>query len=227
MDYHTTIKDLPEEMRPRERLLKQGEESLSPAELIAILLGSGTRQKTAVQLAEYLLAEYKGLRFLKDASFEELSTIKGIGAAKAARLKAAVELGRRLAADYHHRQVIRSPEDVKSRVMEEMRYLDREHFRAAYLDRKNHVISIETISIGGLHSSIVHPREVFKPAVKKSAAGIILIHNHPSGDPSPSAEDVEVTKRLTEAGKIMGIDIIDHVIIGDRDYCSMRAKGLI
>jgi len=227
LDYHVTIKDWPLDLRPRERLLAHGEETLSTAELLAIVIGSGTREKTAVQLAEYLLATYRGLRSLRDASCEELSAVRGIGAAEATRLKAALELGRRLAADVRDRQVIRSPEDVKNKLMEEMRYLDREHFRAVYLDRKNQIISIETISIGGLASSIVHPREVFKPAVKKSAAGIILVHNHPSGDPSPSQEDIEVTRRLVEAGRIIGIEIVDHIIIGDRDYLSMRGRGII
>ncbi|NLU50602.1 MAG: DNA repair protein RadC [Syntrophomonadaceae bacterium] len=227
MDYHITIKDLPEGMRPREKLLNQGEQALSLAEIIAILLGSGTREKTAVELADYLLARYQGLRYLREASFEELSSVKGIGPAKAARFKAALELGRRLAMDFYDRPVIKTPEDVKNMVMEDMRLLDREHFRAAYLDRKNHVISIETISIGGLHSSIVHPREVFKPAVKRSAAGVILIHNHPSGDPSPSQEDIEVTRRLVQAGQIMGIEVLDHIIIGDRQYYSMKGQGII
>jgi len=227
LDYHVTLKDWPVDLRPRERLLAHGEQSLSTAELVAIVIGSGTTQMTAVQLAEYLLASYRGLRSLKEASCEELAAVKGIGMAKAARLKAAFELGRRLAADFHDRQVIRSPEDVKNKLMEEMRYLDREHFRTVYLDRKNQIISIETISIGGLASSVVHPREVFKPAVKKSAAGLILVHNHPSGDPMPSREDIEVTKRLVEAGRIMGIEVLDHIIIGDRDYVSMRGRGIM
>ena len=227
MEYHVTIKDLPEELRPRERLLRYGEQVLSVPELIAILLGSGTTGMTAIQLAEHLLTRYDGIRFLRHVTYEELKSVKGIGPAKAARLKAAVELGRRLAMDFNDRPVIKSPEDVKNMVMEDMRYLDREHFRAAYLDRKNQVISIEDISIGTLHSSIVHPREVFKPAVKRSAAGVILIHNHPSGDPSPSQEDIQTTKRLIEAGRIMGIEIIDHIIIGDRDFCSLRGQGLI
>ena len=213
MEYHVTIKDLPEELRPRERLLRYGEQVLSVPELIAILLGSGTREMTAIQLAEHLLTKHDGIRFLRHVTYEELKSVKGIGPAKAARLKAAVELGRRLAMDFYDRPVIKSPEDVKNMVMEDMRYLDREHFRAAYLDRKNQVISIEDISIGTLHSSIVHPREVFKPAVKRSAAGVILIIIIPA-DPSPSPEDIQTTKRLIEAGRIMGSRLLTTLLLG-------------
>ena len=151
----------------------------------------------------------------------------GIGTAKAVSIKAAIELGRRLALCQEDRPVITSPEDVKMLVMEEMRYLDREHFKVLYLDRKGGIIIAEDISVGGLHSSMAHPREVFKNAVKRSAASVILVHNHPSGDPSPSHEDVETTRRLAEAGRIVGIEVLDHVIIGDNRYCSMKSRGLI
>jgi len=219
---------MPEQMRPREKMLIHGEQSLSEEELLAIILGSGTREMSALQLARQLLVHFKGLRQIKEASLEELmNSQKGIGRARAVAVKAALELGRRLALNLHNKVLIKSPEDVKNLLMEEMRYYDREHFRVLYLDRKGGLLTSEDISIGGLHSSIVHPREVFKTAVKRSAASLILVHNHPSGDPQPSKEDLEVTRRLLEAGILMGIDILDHIIIGEGVYFSFKANGLI
>lgn len=225
--YHVGIKDMPEDMRPREKLLNQGETALNEEELLAIILGMGTARTSALELARQLLSKYGGLRHLKEASLEELLQEKGIGPAKAVSIKAAIELGRRIAQGHRNRRQVKSPEDVTDMVMEEMRYFDREHFRVLYLDRKGGVLDMEDISIGGLHSSIVHPREVFKPAVKRSAASVILVHNHPSGDPSPSREDIEVTRRLVEAGGIMGIEVLDHVIIGEKNYVSLKAQGLL
>jgi len=222
---------MPVSMRPREKLMAQGERDLNDAELLAIVLGMGTKNISALGLATVLLVKYGSLRNLKEASLEELTGERGIGPAKAVGIKAAIEMGRRIARDVHSRIPIKSPEDVVNTVagitMEEMRYYDREHFRVIYLDRKGGLLSMEDISVGGLHSSLVHPREVFKTAVKKSAASMILVHNHPSGDPAPSQEDINITRRLIEAGKLMGIEIIDHVIIGDNKYCSLKAKGLI
>lgn len=219
-------------MRPREKLIAQGEKSLNDQELLAIVLGSGNRQYNALDMAARLLQRHHGnLRFLREASLEELIEEPGIGPAKAVAIKAAIEMGKRIVGDVRWRRPIKSPEDVtnavKDMAMEEMRNFDREHFRVIYLDRKGGLLSMEDVSVGGLHSSIVHPREVFKTAIKKSAASIILVHNHPSGDPAPSSEDIEVTRRLIEAGKIMGIEILDHVIIGENTYCSLKAKGLL
>lgn len=214
-------------MRPREKLVKLGEGRLDEHELLAIILGMGTAKINALDLAKQLMIKYKTLRCLREASLEELMAEHGIGTAKAVSIKAAIELGRRLALCQEDRPVITSPEDVKMLVMEEMRYLDREHFKVLYLDRKGGIIIAEDISVGGLHSSMAHPREVFKNAVKRSAASVILVHNHPSGDPSPSHEDVETTRRLAEAGRIVGIEVLDHVIIGDNRYCSMKSRGLI
>lgn len=226
--YHITIKDMPEEMRPREKMLNSGEHNLTEEELLAIILGSGNKEMSALQLARELLVHFKGLRQIKEASLEELiSSQKGIGTAKAIAVKAAMELGRRSALHMNNKILIQSPEDVKSLLMEDMRYYDREHFRVLYLDRKGGLLTSEDISIGGLHSSLVHPREVFKTAVKRSASSLILVHNHPSGDPKPSKEDIEVTERLLEAGKVMGIEILDHIIIGEGVYFSLKAKGLI
>lgn len=226
-EYHTSIKELPVEMRPREKLGTYGEEYLSEAELLAILLGSGTKDVSAIELAQDLLNRHGGLMLFKNLSFEELHSINGIGVAKAARIKAVAELARRLSQTFNQRQQVTSPEQVKEMVMEEMRFYDREHFRCLYLNRKNQVLGLETISIGGLASSLVHPREVFKSAVKRSAASVILIHNHPSGDPTPSAEDISITKRLVESGKVLGIEVLDHIIIGDGRYVSLKSSNAI
>ncbi|PKM77466.1 MAG: hypothetical protein CVU90_07395 [Firmicutes bacterium HGW-Firmicutes-15] len=218
---------MPPNMRPREKLLAEGETALNNHELLAIVLGNGTKDISALELANRLLDTYKGLRRLQEASLEELIQEKGIGPAKAASIKAALEMGRRISLDVEIRDLIKSPKDVEKMLIQEMRVYDREHFMVLYLDRKGGLIVKEDISVGGLHSSIVHPREVFKTAVKRSAASIILAHNHPSGDPSPSREDIDITRRLVEAGGIMGIEVLDHVVIGENTYCSFKEKGLI
>lgn len=228
VQYRLTIKDMPVDLRPRERLSTSGAQSLTDAELLAILLRTGTTTSTVLELATIVLTHFNGLRGLVQASIEELSSIRGMGPAKTAQIKAALELGKRVATNASvERVVIKTPEDVAGLVMEEMRHLDREHFRALFLNAKNQVIGQEVISIGTLNSSAVHPRELFKNAIKRSAAAIILIHNHPSGDPSPSREDVEVTRRVIEAGHIIGIEVLDHLIIGDNKFNSFKAKGLI
>ncbi|MBS4208959.1 DNA repair protein RadC [Bacillus sp. FJAT-50079] len=220
------IRDFPAEDRPRERLINNGSESLSNQELLAILLRTGTKSESVLQLANRLLTQFDGLMWLKDAAIEELMNIKGIGQAKAVQLSAAVELGRRISnLSYDDRFVIRSPEDGANYVMNDMRFLSQEHFVCLYLNTKNQVIHRQTIFIGSLNASIVHPREVFKEAFRRSAASIICFHNHPSGDPAPSREDIEVTKRLVECGKMVGIEILDHLVIGDRKYVSMKEKG--
>ncbi len=227
MQYTTLIKDMPLNMRPREKLLAEGENALNNHELLAIILGNGTKDISALELANRLLDTYKGLRRLQEASLEELLQEKGIGSAKAARIKAALEIGRRISLDVEIRDLIKSPQDVETMLVNEMRVYDREHFVVLYLDRKGGLIVKEDVSVGGLHSSIVHPREVFKTAVKRSAASIILAHNHPSGDPSPSQEDIDITRRLVEVGRLMGIEVLDHVVIGENTYCSLKEKGLI
>lgn len=226
-DYYATMKDLPESMRPREKMMALGEGQLNDAEILAIVLRMGTRNMNALELAQKLLSVHGGLRFIRDASLEELTALRGIGPAKAASIKAALELGRRIALSVCNRVAIKSPEDVQNIVREEMRYYDREHFRVLYLDRKGGLISMEDVSVGGLHSSLVHPREVFKTAIKRSAASLILVHNHPSGDPSPSQEDIEVTRRLAEVGKLMGIEVLDHIIIGEKGYTSLKSRSII
>lgn len=226
--YRPTMKELPEDIRPRERLLKEGAEALSDVELLAIILGTGSRQVTALDLAALVMTHFKSLRSLLGSTIEELSGIKGVGPAKACQVKAALEFARRVS-QYSDlpRPVIKSPDDAAGLVMEEMRHFDREHFRALLLNTKNQVIGTDKVSVGTLNSSTVHPRELFRNAIKRSAASVILVHNHPSGDPTPSREDLDITERLREAGKIIGIEVLDHIIIGDNRFTSFKAKGLI
>lgn len=213
---------------PRERMMNQGLDALSNVELIAILLRTGSSGESVMNLANRVLGQVGGIREFLDTSLEELIKVKGIGTAKAIQLLAGIELGRRVAKTTpQERWAIRSPEDVSKLMMEEMRHLTQEHFVCLFLNTKNQVIAQHTIFIGSLNSSIVHPREVFKEAIRRSSASIICLHNHPSGDPTPSKEDIEVTKRLISVGQIVGIDMLDHVIIGDGRFCSLREKGLI
>ncbi|WP_282142559.1 RadC family protein [Cytobacillus oceanisediminis] len=222
------IKDFPQDERPRERFVLNGPQSLSNHELIAILLRTGTKDESVLQLANRLLTHFEGLRLLKDASLDEITAIKGIGSAKAIQLLTAVEIGRRISTlTYDDRYTIRSPEDGANYVMHDMRFLSQEHFVCLYLNTKNQVLHKQTIFIGSLNASIVHPREVFKEAFRRSAASIICIHNHPSGDPTPSREDIEVTKRLAESGKIIGIEVLDHLIIGENKFVSLKEKGYL
>lgn len=222
------IRDFPQDERPRERFILNGPQSLSNHELIAILLRTGTKDESVLQLSNRLLTNFEGLRLLKGATLEEITEIKGIGQAKAIQILAAVEIGRRIAnLNYNERYVIRSPEDGANYVMNDMRFLSQEHFVCLYLNTKNQVLHKQTIFIGSLNASIVHPREVFREALKRSAASIICLHNHPSGDPAPSREDIEVTKRLVECGKMIGIEILDHLIIGENKFVSLKEKGYL
>ena len=222
------IRDYPKEERPRERFLQDGPQSLSNQELLALLLRTGSKEESVLQLSNRLIKAFEGLRLLKEASVEEMTEIKGIGEAKAIQILAAVELGRRIhKLNDQDRYVIRSPEDGANYCMEEMRFLSQEHFVCLYLNTKNQVLHKRTVFIGSLNASIVHPREVFKEAFRRSAASIICLHNHPSGDPSPSREDIDVTKRLVECGKIMGIEVLDHIIIGEHKYVSLKEKGYL
>jgi len=225
---YPVIRELPPEQRPRERMLKEGPLSLSDIDLLAIMLRTGTAKVSAMELAAEILGRFRDLRALSQATVEELSEIKGVGPVKAVQIKAAMELGRRLASmPAAERVTIRCPEDVAALVMEDLRGLDREYFLTLLLNTKNQVLARETISIGTLSSSVVHPRELFKVAIRRNAASVILLHNHPSGDPTPSREDIALTKRLTEAGGIIGIDVLDHIIIGDNKFISLKSKGLI
>ena len=222
------IKELPEPERPRERLIRNGAGALSNSELLAILLGSGDRNASAVMLAERLLsADSSGIRFLTECSPEELCSIKGVGPAKAAILMAAVELGRRIMTTSGTSRInIKSPDDVAALFMEKMRYLKKENFNVLLLNTKSEMIAVENVSVGSLSSAEAHPREVFSNALKRGAAGIILVHNHPSGNPEPSSADIKLTERLSEAGSILGIEVLDHIVIGDGIYVSMKGEKL-
>ncbi|MGM9988634.1 MAG: DNA repair protein RadC [Bacillaceae bacterium] len=228
MSTNLLIRDFPQDERPRERLIQYGPESLSNHELLAILLRTGTKDESVLQLSNRILTHFDGLRLLRDATIEEMTELKGIGKTKAVQLMAAFELGRRMnRLKYEDRYTIRSPEDAANYMMEEMRFLTQEHFICLYLNSKNQVIHRQTIFIGSLNASIVHPRETFREAFRRSAASIICLHNHPSGSPEPSREDIEVTKRLVECGKIIGIEVLDHLIIGEHKYVSLKEKGYV
>lgn len=224
------VKDLPDEERPREKLLTFGARYLSNTELLAILLRSGTRRKSVLEVAQEILSAYKheGLASIVNIPPGELIQIDGMGPAKAATLLAAVELGLRIAkkpAD--NKYIIKTPEDAADYAMPRLRYEKREHFAILLLDTKNQVITFPDISIGSLNASIVHPREVFRCAIAHCASSIILVHNHPSGDPSPSMEDINITLRLIKSGKILDMEILDHIIIGDNKYTSLKQQGMI
>lgn len=225
--YKTKIKNWPEDERPREKLLDFGSNVLSDAELLALLIGSGTKELTAVDLAKGLILEYGGLSVLASKGPAELIRFKGVGPASSARILAAFELGRRLEGKQCKRKQIRTPEDVVAFARPVYRGVNREMFKVVLLDNSNKVIREETISQGTLNASLVHPREVFKAAVDHLAAGIVLLHNHPSGEPSPSREDKLLTGQMIEASKVMGIPILDHIIIAKERYFSFAKEGLI
>ena len=222
------IKQMALDERPREKMLKQGTKSLSNAELLAIILRTGTKNKSAIELAQYIINKEKdGIRWLSDVTIEELRQIKGIGISKAAQIKASLELGQRISKCTIEKEKVTNPWDLYKYYMEEMRYLKKEKFKIILLNTKSEIIIDLDISEGSLNSSIVHPREVFKEAIKRSANKIILMHNHPSGNPKPSKEDENVTNRLIECGKIIGIDVIDHIIIGDGTYFSFKENFIM
>lgn len=224
-----TIKDLPISERPREKMYSQGVHALSNAELLAVIIGSGSKGDTAIDLARRILSlDNRGIALLSDVSLEELIELKGIGLSKACQVLAAIEIGKRLNKVGPYDKVrITNPSIVADILMDEMRYLNKEYFKIAILDTKNQILSIENISVGTLNASIVHPRDVFKVAIKRNANSIILIHNHPSGDTKPSGEDISITNRLIDAGNLLGIRVLDHIIIGDNTFLSFKEKNLI
>ncbi len=221
------IKELPESERPRERVIKYGVEALSNAELIAIILRTGSKDKNALELANILLKHFdNNLRRLFSADINELKRIKGIGVAKAVQLKAVFELARRINTFSNNRIKINTPEDVYRLLHDKLSNLDREQVILLCLDTKNRVIDNEVIlSVGSLEASIVDPKAVFKVAIARSSSSIILVHNHPSGDPMPSIGDISVTKSIIEAGKLLNIHLQDHIIIGKNSYCSLRKSA--
>jgi len=222
------IKDWPKGERPREKLIRKGSDSLSDAELLAILLRNGTRDGTAVDVAKSILSANGSLERLASRSFAELRRHRGMGEVKAVSILAAFELGRRSAVrSTGGRTLVRSPEDVARIFQPLFRDLKQEVFKVLLLDSANHLLRDVKVSEGILNSSLVHPREVFRQAIIEPAASVILLHNHPSGNPEPSSEDLQITRQLVEAGKIMGIPVHDHVIISPSSFTSFAERGLI
>lgn len=226
--YTLRIADMLPDDRPRERLERAGAESLTTPELLAILFRTGTLKRNAVQVAEALFREFGGVGGIAGASLDQLARIEGIGRVKAIEVKAAVELGKRLSVvSEETKPVIRSPADVARLMMSDLRYEAREHLYVLVLDARSQVRHKRLVSTGTLTESLVHPREVYLEAIKFSAASIILVHNHPSGDPDPSPQDVKSTKRIVEAGQVLGIDVLDHIVIGDGKWSSLKQLGLM
>lgn len=222
------IMDLPENERPRERLFRYGAEALSNSELLAVILGTGTKGENIVFLSNRIIRDNGGLNGIFNSDLEDFMNISGIGKAKAAKIVAMVELSKRFKSyrDGDSYKICK-PKDAAILVMEEMRGMKQEHLKVVCLNTKNVVIAIRNVFIGSLNSSIVHPREVFFYAIKKNSASIILCHNHPSGDPSPSNEDINVTFRLKKCGELLGIQLVDHLIIGNGTFVSLKEKGIL
>lgn len=222
-----TIHDMAVGDRPRERLLQVGERALSTTELLAIILRTGVGGENVVRLAERFLAQFGGLSGLAVASLTELQQVKGIGVAKAVETKAALELGRRLlASSPQQKPQVSSPADAANLLMSEMSLLEQEHLRLILLDTRNRVLSTPTIYVGSLNTSVIRVGELFRHAIRENAAAVIVAHNHPSGDPSPSPEDIKVTRQIVQAGKILDIEVLDHLVIGRQRYCSLKERSL-
>lgn len=223
-----TIHDLPKPERPRERLKRFGPEALSAQELLSLIIGRGIPKKSVMNIAQELLAKFGNIKAISEASMEELSQIKGIGFAKAAQIEACFELGKRQELEPELENLnIKDPQNVVKAIRASIRDKAKEHFKLILLNTRNKIIGISTISIGTLSANSVHPREVFKDAIMHNTASVVLAHNHPSGDPEPSKEDIAITKRLVESGKILGIEVLDHIVIGKNSFCSFKEKGLI
>ena len=221
------ITDLASTDRPRERLAEVGAQALSNAELLAILLRTGLPGENAVQMGQRLLLQFGGLSGLQRASFEQVSTQRGIGPAKAAQIQAAIELGRRLkSAERADRPVIHSPRDAADLVMYEMSALSQEELWVMQLDTRNQLLHTEHLYKGSLNASMVRVGELFRKALQMNAASILLIHNHPSGDPSPSPEDVNLTRAAVQAGKLLDVEVLDHLVVGQGRFVSMKEKNL-
>lgn len=238
--YKIRMKDLPEDARPQEKLLAYGPTSLSNAELIALIIRTGTKENNSISLAQKLLEkgndndnkgasrklEYFGLKFLANATLEEITEVKGIGKSKAAMILAAIELAKRISKSSVDLKKLNTTDKLPYMVMDDMRNLEKEHFKIAILNTKKELSYLETITVGSIDKTIVEPREVFSIAIKRNAHTLILLHNHPSGDPKPSIQDIEITKTLKEAGLLLNIPVIDHIIIGDGRYFSFLEEGI-
>lgn len=222
------VKEMALEERPREKMLTKGEKSLSNAELLAIILRTGTKKQSVLELANYIInKDSQGIRWLNDITIEELCEIDGIGISKAAQIKASLELGIRISSAKPIRYKVTNPWGIYKYYMDSLRYLNKEIFKIILLNTKNEIICDIDISVGTLNMSVVHPREVFREAIKRSSNKIILMHNHPSGNIEPSNEDKNVTSRLVKCGELIGIEVIDHIIIGDGLYYSFKENMII
>ncbi len=227
-NYHFTIAELPTDERPRERLQYYGAGALSNAELIAILLRTGIKGENVLNLSNRLLMSYGGILGLSRVEFSELAAVRGLGPAKASQLQAALELGRRLMlASPRQRPQITSPTDAANMLMLEMGQLEQEHLRVVLLDTKHYVLSSPTIYKGNVNSAVIRVAEVMRPAVRVNASAMIVAHNHPSGDPTPSPEDVQVTRRIAEAASVFDIKLLDHIVIGNQRFVSLKERGLM
>ena len=227
VEYRPTIRQLPASERPRERLRDRGAAALSNSELLAIILRTGTPSENALALATAALARFNGLPGLVRASFGELCTQRGMGEAKAAQVKAALELGRRLlSAQPEERATVRSPRDVENLLLAEMALLEQEHLRVLLLNAKNQVLAMPEVYKGSVNTAQVRVSELFREAIREGCPAIIVVHNHPSGDPTPSRDDIDMTRALIEAGKLLDIEVLDHIVIGGQDVVSLRDKGL-
>lgn len=223
------ILDMPESERPKEKLLRYGEEALTNSELLAIILRTGTKGENVLNLSQRIIAELEGLNGILNASMHEMTKIKGVKEAKASQIIAIAELFRRFNTykSLNEFKRVNSPRDIFNILHGEMVTYNQEILKLITLNTKNEIIKIKDVFKGSLNSSLIHPREIFKEAIKNSAASIVICHNHPSGDPTPSNEDISVTTRINEASKIIGINLIDHIIIGREQYVSLKEQGIL
>ena len=223
-----TVRDLPIQERPRERLLKLGPEVLSGQELLAVLISRGVPGKSVMTIAQELLTKFGSIRAINQATIEQLCEIQGIGPAKAAQIKACFEIAERGKLDSEPKKYnLKNPEAVVKILRASIKDKAREHFKLVHLDSRNKIITITNVSVGTINANLAHPREIFKDALSHDATAVILCHNHPSGDPEPSEDDLKITKQLVEAGKIMGIEVLDHIIITKNKYLSFKDKKLL
>jgi DNA repair protein RadC len=225
-----TVRDLPRSERPRERLIRFGADKLSSQELLALVIGRGIPQRSVMTIAQELIARFGSIQGISNATITELSHIKGIGMARATQLKAVFELGKRQEIEKENNYEsydIRDPQGVVRAVRKTIKDKAKEHFKLILLNTRNKIIGLSTVSIGTLNASLVHPREVFKDAIRHSASSVVVAHNHPSGNPEPSEEDLKITRRLVDSGKILGIEVLDHIIIGKNAFISLKTKGLL
>jgi DNA repair protein RadC len=227
LEYRHLIRDMPADERPRERLRMRGAESLSNAELMAILLRTGIAGENAVRVAERVIAKVGGMRGLSRASYGELAAEKGMGGAKACQVLAAIELGKRVVhASPEERRFVKTPEDIYALLFADMALLEQEHLKVVLLTTRNEVVCVKDVYKGNIGSVVVHVGDVFRDAVREACPAIVAVHNHPSGDPAPSAEDAALTRRIIEAGNILGIEVVDHIVIARKGFVSLRDRKM-